>query len=169
MNAPSQDLDQHRQHCEQLIAAQQTVLLATASTQGVPLNSYAPFVRDDKGVFYVFLSELAEHTRNLMDNPQASLFFIRPESESKNLFARERVSFACHAQRIGRDSPRFDERMAVMTERFGDTIQLLQSLADFHLFALTPNRGTYVVGFGQAFLIDPQSGDFSHIKNPSKG
>ena len=41
-----------------------------------------------------------------------------------------------------------------MQEKFGETIELLRSLPDFHLLALTPVNGKYVAGFGKAYSIN---------------
>ena len=77
--------------CRKLIASKMTLLLSTASTESVPEISYAPYVQDRAGDFYIYVSELAAHTANLITNRQASILFIHPESESANLFARERA------------------------------------------------------------------------------
>lgn len=87
---------------QELLASQQTLLLSTASVSGVPDLSYAPFVRDQAGCFYIFVSELAAHTANLLANLRTSVMFIRTESESRNLFARERAVFNCKAREISR-------------------------------------------------------------------
>lgn len=50
---------------QELLASQQTLLLSTASVTGIPDLSYAPFVWDEAGCLYVFISELAVHTDNL--------------------------------------------------------------------------------------------------------
>jgi putative heme iron utilization protein len=140
--------------CRELITSRQTLLLATASESGTPDISYAPFVRDQNGVFYIYVSELASHTRYLLKNPQASILFIRPESESPNLFARERVVFSCSVYEIARDDENYPIRIQALREKFGEVVNLLHSLPDFHLFALRPKSGRYVVGFGRAFEID---------------
>ncbi|MEQ1557885.1 MAG: pyridoxamine 5'-phosphate oxidase family protein [Methyloglobulus sp.] len=146
-----------------LLGSQQTLLLSTASVSGVPEVSYAPFVRDQTGCFYVLISELAAHTGNLLTNPQASVMFIRPESESSNLFARERAVFHCAAKEVSRDDERYSILLAAMQSQFGEIVAVLASLADFHLFALSPENGRYVAGFGQAFTINTQDGSLSHL------
>jgi hypothetical protein len=50
-----------------------------------------------------------------------------------------------------------------MAARFGPLIQQLRSLADFHLLALAPQSGTYIVGFGRAYELDTVSGELRHI------
>jgi putative heme iron utilization protein len=146
-----------------LIASQQTLLLSTASASGVPDISYAPFVRDHAGIFYIYVSEMAWHTTNLLNNPQASILFIRSESESRNLFARERAALNCSVQEISRNDASYKDRLQALQEKFGEVVSVLRSLSDFHLFALRPENGRYVAGFGRAFAINVQDGTLLHI------
>jgi putative heme iron utilization protein len=148
-----------------LLASQQTLLLSTASINSVPDLSYAPFVRDQSGCFYIFVSDLAAHTANLLTNPQASVMFIRPEAESRNLFARERAVFSCQVKEIGRNEPLFDAQLKALQDKFGEVINLLRSISDFHLLALCPESGRYVAGFGQAFKIDIEKGTLSRLES----
>ena len=141
-----------------LLASQQTLLLSTVSSKGVPDLSYAPFVKDQAGCFYILVSELAEHTANLLAQPQASVMFIRPETESRNLFARERVIFNCIATEVQSTDPLYRFQLNALETKFGEVVGLLRSLADFHLFALSPQSGRYIVGFGQAFTCDVKNG-----------
>jgi putative heme iron utilization protein len=158
-----EEIEDFTQRYQALIAPQQTLLLSTASLDGVPDLSYAPFVRDEAGVFYIHVSEMACHTANLLNNPQASILFIRPESESRNLFARERVVLNCSAREIPRDDAVYPERMQALQDRFGEVVSVLRSLSDFHLFALRPEQGRYVAGFGKAFAIDMNNGGLCPI------
>lgn len=139
---------------QNLMQSQQTLLLATASESGVPDISTAPFIRDSSGSFIVYVSELASHTANLRDNPQASLLFIRPEAASPNLFARERAVIQCNVQAIARNDEQHAVHLQALHAQFGEVITLLSGLNDFHLFALRPHTGRYVLGFGKAFGID---------------
>lgn len=141
-----------------LIDSQRTLLLATASPEGHTDISYAPFVRDREGCFYIFVSELALHTANLWRNPKASVMLIRPETESHNLFARERATFQCRSREIAPNERRYSQQLDQLQEQFGQTVALLRSLPDFHLFGLSPESGRYVAGFGRAFRICIEDG-----------
>ena len=158
------EFDDISKRYHELMASQQTLLLSTASTSGVSDISYAPFVRDHAGVFYIYVSEMACHTVNLLNNPQASLLFIRSESESRNLFARERAVLNCSVREISRDDAIYADRIQALQDKFGEVVSLLRSLSDFHLFALRPENGRYVVGFGRAFTINVIDGTLSHLK-----
>lgn len=158
-----QELGDITKRYQELMASQKTLLLSTASATGVPDISYAPFVRDNAGVFYIYVSEMACHTVNLLNNPQASILFIRPESESPNLFARERAVLSCSVSEIIRDDAIYADRIQALQDKFGEVVSVLRSLSDFHLFALRPENGRYVIGFGRAFSINVSDGSLRHI------
>lgn len=148
---------------EALIESRSTLLLATVAADGLPDISYAPFVRDEQGRFCIFVSALAAHTGNLLREPWASVMLIQPESEATSLFARERLTLRCRATEIHRDETDYEPILERIAARFGPLIQQLRSLADFHLLALAPQSGTYIVGFGRAYELDTASGELRHI------
>jgi heme iron utilization protein len=160
-----QELEDLTKRYQELMASQQTLLLSTASANSVPDISYAPFVRDHVGVFYIYVSEMSSHTANLLNNPQASILFIRPESESRNLFARERAVLNCSVKEISRDDAVYADRIQALQDKFGEVVSVLRSLSDFHLFALRPENGRYIVGFGRAFTINIIDGTLRHINS----
>ncbi|TVO74116.1 HugZ family pyridoxamine 5'-phosphate oxidase [Sedimenticola selenatireducens] len=134
-----------------LIASQQTLMLSTVNAMQQAEISYAPYVQDSQGTFCIFVSQLASHTGNLQRTGNGSVMFIREESKSRNLFARERLIYQCQTKEILRTDPAYDELLNQMQGRFGETVALLRSLADFHLIALVPTSGRYVAGFGKAY------------------
>lgn len=129
-----------------------SVLMATTSADGVPDVSYAVHLfRDD--AYYVYVSELATHTVNLMATARVSLMFIEDESKAQNLFARQRMTLECAASEIERGSDRFEAVLDAFEQHYGNFIQMLRSLNDFHLFRFEPESGIYVRGFGQAYRL----------------
>jgi putative heme iron utilization protein len=159
----TQALEDLSQRYHKLLASQQTLLLSTASITGVPDVSYAPFVRDNTGVFYIFVSEMACHTANLLNNPLVSILFIRQEAEANNLFARERAVLNCRVQEIVRDDAGYTERLHDLQDKFGEVVGILRALPDFHLFALHPESGRYVMGFGRAFSVNVNDGTIQPV------
>lgn len=147
---------QSLQHtCDELIRGQNTLLIASRSHAGKADISYAPYLRRE-GVFYIFVSDLARHTQNLLSYPQASLLFIEPEATATNLFARRRLTFDCQVSEISPKDPAYSSNLDAMAEKFGKTVELLRSLPDFHLLALRPEQGQFIAGFGKAFTVDHQ-------------
>lgn len=134
-------------------ATRRTLQLATVNVEGEPLASYAPFVAGDNGEFFVFLSGLAGHTRNLAARPVAGVLLIEDESDSDNLYARQRVSLTCTAARLSRSDPKVSGIMARFRGQFGPVIDTLIELPDFDLFALVPTVGTFIRGFGEAYPV----------------
>ena len=161
----TENLTERANALQELLDSQQTLLLSTASINNEPDLSYAPFMQDQAGCFYIFVSELATHTANLLANSKASVMFIRPESESRNLFARERVVFNCKAREISRHEEIHTSQLTALQDKFGEVVSLLRSLSDFHLFALSPESGRYVAGFGQAYTINVKDGSVSPLSN----
>jgi len=137
-----------------LLTKQQSILLATVSIDGSPLVSYAPFLQDAEQNFFVFVSALAPHTTNLIHSGQASLMLIADETNSAQIFARERVTFQCLATPVARDSASWHAAVTLYEARFGHFFRFLCGLSDFHMVRLTPNHGTLMAGFGQAYVIE---------------
>lgn len=142
-----------QQACDDLISQQIGLLLASLSSDGKADISYAPYIRDESG-FYIFVSELAKHTQNLLSHQQASILFIEPESDAANPFARRRLTMQCGVEEISRADPLYDLKLDVMAGKFGEIVGVLRCLPDFHLLLLRPQQGQFVGGFGKAFPVD---------------
>lgn len=128
-----------------------SVVLATTSSGGVPDASYTPYILDDNGNILIFVSELAQHTKNLINLPLVSLLWIENEEHSRNLFARQRLTLQCETKELLSDSAQWDAALTSMQHTHGKTIEVLRSLPDFHLFTLKARHGNYVRGFARAF------------------
>ena len=137
----------------QLLVTQQTLQLATLDAQGEPAISYAPFVRDAAGNFYVFISGLASHTQDLLRHPQVAVMLIADEQDARQIFARTRATYTCFAEVVKRDADDYAPVLDAMQNRFGEVMGVLRGLADFVLFRLQPQSGRFVMGFGQAFTL----------------
>lgn len=130
-----------------------TLLMATSDENGVPNTSYSPYVKIGNS-YYVYVSELAEHTNNLTTTHRASIFFVQDESKTKNLFARRRLTYNCDAEEVNRNGSTFDSTMDAFAESFSEKfITMIRGLEDFHLFKITPYSGIFVNGFAQAYKI----------------
>lgn len=141
-----------------------TLILSTLSADGFPHVSYSPFVRLEDG-YYVLISEIAEHTRNLLASPKVSFMLLEDELNCKQIYARKRLSYKANAQVITRDSNNWTTAITGLQSRFGEIIDSLSSLSDFRLFRLTPSTGRFVKGFGQAYTVEGNDDiDFVHLE-----
>lgn len=145
-----------------------TLQLATVDADGRPNVSYAPFVQNQDG-YFVLISEIARHARNLQVNPSVSIMMIEDEGGSKQLFARKRLTFDAAAKVVERDSEQWNQVIEQLQERFGEIIDGLSQLQDFVLFNFKPEHGLFVKGFGQAYQVSGDDlVDFVHLQEGHK-
>lgn len=138
---------------QQLIKDQQSLFLSTLNELGEPAASYTPYYCDEKeNVFYIFISDLSSHTKQLINNPKASILIARDEQQTQQIFARNRVTYSVTAEQI-EDTTQKQQILEQMQQQFGEIIELLSGLSDFRLFKLQAENGRYVEGFGKAFDI----------------
>ncbi|MFN1650157.1 heme utilization protein HutZ [Vibrio rotiferianus] len=145
-----------------------TIQLATVDAEGRPNVSYAPYVQNQEG-YFVLISQIARHARNLLENPNVSLMMIEDEDSSKQLFARKRLTFDAVATVVERDTEMWQQVVGQMKDRFGDIIDGLSQLEDFVLFNLKAEQGLFVKGFGQAYQVSGDDlVDFVHLQEGHK-
>jgi len=159
MSADSQaeegpDLVSEVQRLEGFVARQSALVLAVSSPGAeVPVIGSLPFVLAD-GAFWALASELAPHTRPLLERRQASIALLADQAVTRNPFARERAQWSASVESVGREKDRFATITAALRERHGKTVDLLCGLGDFHLLGFRPGPGSYVNGFGSAFALE---------------
>lgn len=166
MNIKPMDIAVLKENYQNLVSSMKSIFLSTIALDGSPFLSYAPFVEHD-GKVYVYLSQIAEHYRNLEANPAVDVMLAADESATKNIFARERARFQGIAVNVGNEG--YEEVFAKFEAKFGaPTFKMLRTL-DFSLFELTLSKGRYVIGFGQAFDVDFAGEHFEHINRDAHG
>lgn len=144
-------LDEAYSRFKQLQDEVRSLMLGTVGEKGLPRVSYAPYVRDESGDFFVYVSHLSAHTSELIKNKIASVLLIEDESKVEQIFARVRISYLCDVVEIDRDDALYESTLACFKDRFGNVINVLGSLPDFVLLQLSPKSGRFVTGFGQAY------------------
>ena len=163
-------MDDLSSECREYLALRERchgAMLATLEDDGLPSASYAPMVWLD-GDGYLFLSDLASHTRNLRRCPSLGLLLIEGKDSSANPFARQRITLQGEARIVDRADRSFAPVLAEFHRRFGQVMSVLESLPDFHLFRLQLQRGRYIRGFGQAYELSGEGlAQLAHI-NPGQ-
>jgi len=157
------ELDEARRDFVALRERSNGASLATLGDDQLPCASYAPLVWVDDH-YYLFLSDLAGHTRNLRRCPSISLMLIAAEDQAANAFTRQRITLQGTADLVERDDFSFSQVLAEFHRRFGKVMTMIEPLADFHLFRLQLHSGRFVRGFGQAYeLAGEQLQQLRHI------
>lgn len=143
--------------------SRQTLQLATIGENGIPNATYAPFAFDRQG-YYILVSDIAAHGKNLKTNRNVSILLVEDESEAKQIYARKRLTFDTQAELVEKHSEQWQQGVGALKQRFGEIIDNLSQLGDFNLYRLNPKSGRYVKGFGQAFEISGNDLlDFVHL------
>lgn len=138
---------------KELIANTKSVILATVDAEGNPNSSYAPFVQVEN-TFYILVSFMARHTKNLAEGRKTSVMFIEDESATKQIYARERLTLEALTLQIDRDSEIWNTVVTNLKETHGKVVDVISEMKDFILIALQPIKGSYVNGFGSAYFVD---------------
>ncbi|MBM3114339.1 HugZ family protein [Jeongeupia naejangsanensis] len=154
------DLPAAKQRYLDFVASRKTLAISCIADDGSPFISYAPFVHAD-GKLYIYISQLAEHYQLIDRRHQANVMLLADESESSNLFGRERSRWLCAVRNLGNEGN--EPVFSLFNARFGEKMLSLLRGLDFSLFELTPQPGRYVVGFGQAFDVSIDGTQFDHV------
>lgn len=148
---------------EQMIQNTKSLILATIDENGNPLSSYAPFVLVE-GRFYILVSYMAKHTKNLRDQKIVSVMLIEDESSTKQIYARDRLTIDCNVHLVELKSEKWQKGIEHLISRHEKIVEMLSELNDFVLFELLPQKGNYVNGFGSAYTVNPDLTVHEHVK-----
>ena len=160
--SPEQKTAEALEAMERLLNEYKTATLATVNALGEPQASYSPTATDGDRNFYLFLSELSEHTANLQSCDQISLLLIEDENRSNQLFARNRLTVEGQAVPVPREGEEWERAASVYRSRFGKFFDQLAQLRDFHMFRVVPQNARLVVGFGAAYEVSIE--DWSSLR-----
>ena len=125
--------------------------LATHSERvaGYPYATVLPFVLDEQHSPVFLISSLAEHTKNLLRNPRASLV-VFDESQA-NLLSGARISL------IGDGLPfDADKRFVARYVRYQPDGERYLALGDFAFFRFETKQVRAIAGFGSMGWIEPE-------------
>jgi hypothetical protein len=127
--------------------------LATMSTEcpGFPFGSLVGYAVDESGRPLLCLSSLAEHSRNMLADPRASLLVSEHEGGT-NLLALARVTLVGEMIRIDTD-----ERQACLDRYLAaHPAAFYASFHDFSVYRLQVANVRYVGGFGRMSWVSAQ-------------
>lgn len=128
---------------------QRSGVLSTLSKRldGHPFGSVAPFILDHAGRPVILISDIAEHTKNLVADPRVSLI-VQPYSPDMQVNGR--VTIIGHATRL-------DDKdgMAPRYLRFHPQAETYFAMHDFQFYRIEPARIRYIGGFGRIHWVEP--------------
>jgi heme iron utilization protein len=134
-----------------LIRQQRWAALSTVDGKGEPQASMVAYAFNEKaGELYLHLSTLAEHTRNLLEHPLASLVISEPDDGRADPQELARVGLNGSLSVIEKTDPGYGEAKACYLTRLPNAAPRFD-FSDFSLFRLRVEKVRYVGGFARAF------------------
>jgi putative heme iron utilization protein len=120
------------------------------------LAMVAVAVESDFSAFYIHISRLGKHTRDMESDPHVSLLFTEADDGRADPQTLARLSLQGTADPLSRTDPGYERLKRLYLTRFPEAEKLF-SLGDFNLWRISPKGGRFVAGFAQAFNIVPET------------
>ena len=145
-----------------LMRSNNIAILSTLSKkfEEFPFGSFITYVTDQNRSFYIYASDIAEHTKNILNNPKSCLtiFNITKEEDKQN---SSRLSIMGNFKKVteSKDLNHCKERFFKFLPKSED----YSKTHDFNFYNLNPREVRWIGGFGEiAWLKD----DFWNLEKP---
>ena len=113
---------------------------------GYPFGSVMPFVLGHDCQPVLFISNIAEHTKNIIANPKISLLVIQSElKNAEDLHANGRLTLIGDAEKLDKNNT---ELMARYCRYLPDSTGYL-AMHDFQFYRINITQARYIAGFGK--------------------
>jgi putative heme iron utilization protein len=124
----------------------------SVSVAGFPFGSLAPFAMTHEGRPLLYLSRLAEHTRNLAAHPRCCLTVVESAAGDPQALGRASLLGEAH------QAPEAEhERLAARYFALFPESREYEQLGDFAFWRLEPVRVRWIGGFGEIHWIERDS------------
>jgi len=145
----------------ELFLQQSFGVLATISIDvpGYPFGSVTPYCVDNQCRPVIYISHIAQHTKNIIADSRVSLTVVENNGGSDDVQAQGRVTCIANARPMGQDQAHARERYF----RYFPSARQYDQTHDFAFFRLELVRVRFIGGFGRIYWIEP--GEFM-AKNP---
>jgi len=138
-----------------LIRGTRVAALGTLHDGEPNLAMVAIAVESDFSAFYIHVSTLGKHTRDMQADPRVSLLLTETDDNRPDPQTLARLSLNGTAEMLQRTDPHYPQVRHAYLARFPEAEQLF-SLGDFNLWRINPKGGRFVAGFAQAFNVVPE-------------
>ena len=133
------------------------VLSLAVLVDEAPYAGQLPFaMRNDLGAFLIHASGLAHHTKGLGEGRPFGLVVSVPDHFFADPLQLPRVALQGTVRLLDRGTETYDASRRAYVEKFPESASHF-GLGDFNLYALEPERGRLITGFGGAVNIGPRT------------
>jgi len=149
-----------------LLRSSNSALLSTISVskKDYPFGSYVSYISGRDRSIYLYLSDIAEHTKNLKNNPKSCITITR-EKTSGDKQESERLSLIGNLHQVD------DEKIDFCKERYYTFFKNSEKYAEFHSFnfyQFAINDIRWIGGFGKIGWLNKKNWTTQNIKWSSK-
>jgi heme iron utilization protein len=139
-----------------LMKSSKTASLGTCK-ENQPYVSLTPYsCKENFTEFYIHISKLAVHTKNITDNSKVSLMISQSEDTNTNPLSLARVTLTGNALEVGRADINYNSIKENYLKKY-PTAEMLFNLDDFHIYKIEIEQGRYVAGFANTYNLTKQS------------
>ena len=133
----------------------QTIAALGTLHEGEPYVSMVPYALPADGAgFFIHVSRLAAHTRDMLASPRVSLLIIACSGDSPQ--SRARITVQGDAHPLPAESAEYPAAKACYIARFPHAAHIFE-LADFSIFTIKPVSVRVIGGFAQAYSLGAES------------
>lgn len=120
------------------------------SDTGYPFGSVTPYIVTEQGDIVIYISDLAEHTKNVEHNNKVSLtvFDVKTVHHPSS---NPRITCIADAKRVTEHQQQLRK---AYTDKYPDA-QMIMDLPGFHFYQLKLKRARLVAGFGEVKWLTP--------------
>jgi hypothetical protein len=108
----------------------------------------------DFSAFYIHVSKLGKHTRDMESDPRVSLLIAERDDQRADPQTLARLALQGTAEVLPREASDYSLIKTMYLRRFPEAEPLF-GLGDFNLWKITPTNGRFVAGFARAFNLVP--------------
>ena len=137
---------------KRLVRALNSGVLSTISKnlQGYPFGSVTPFMSDSEGSLYIYISDIAQHAKNIREDARVSMTAYH-QAERGDQNEEGRVTFVGDAVELS------EQEQEVQLKRYTALFPEAESYKqahDFNLWRIDVKRVRYIGGFGKIFWLE---------------
>jgi heme iron utilization protein len=126
---------------------------------GYPFGSITPYCADEQCRPIIYISHIAQHTKNILADQRVSLTVVERNVDSDDVQARGRATCIANARALDISESGARERYF----RYFPSARQYDQTHDFSFFRLELVRVRFIGGFGQIYWVEP---DEFMTKNP---
>lgn len=134
-----------------------TVMRDTLEIDGYPFGSVVPFCLNQNNEIIILISDLAQHTKNIKENPKVSLTIHNEDQD--NIQKGWRLTLVGDAVKAADED--YDD-LAARYERYFPESRVYHKVHDFNFYVIKPKKARYINGFGEIHWVNVDT-----IANPS--